>query len=52
MEKIIAYFYCQEDNYKRIHQVSYKIDTTKKEIINDLEHSFGKITIIGYENSN
>ena len=48
-KEILVYFYCQMDDYKNSHCVSYKPDVTKKEIADDLEHSFGKVMIIGYE---
>ena len=47
--EIIVYFYCPMDDYKNSHSVSYKPDTTRKEIADDLEHCFGKVMIIDYE---
>ena len=48
-EKIVE-FYCAEDNFQRCHQVSFRPDTDKKEIVEILTADFGgEIEIIGYE---
>lgn len=47
--EILVYFYCPMDDYKNYHCVSYNPDVSRKEIANDLEHSYGNIMIIGYE---
>ena len=49
IKEILTYFYCPMDDYKNYHCVSYNPDVTRGEIVDDLEHSFGKITIIKYE---
>lgn len=37
------------DDYKNYHCVSYNPDVTRKEIVDDLEHSFENIMIAEYE---
>ena len=49
VKEILAYFYSPMDDYKNCHCVSYNPDVTRKEIADDLEHSFGNIMIIEYE---
>ena len=49
IKEILTYFYCPMDDYKNYHCVSYNPDVTRKEIADDLEHSFGNIMIIKYE---
>ena len=49
IKEILAYFYCSMDDYKNYHCVSYNPDVKRREIADDLEHSFGKIMIIKYE---
>ena len=49
VKEILAYFYSPMDDYKNCHCVSYNSDVTRKEIADDLEHSFGNIMIIEYE---
>ena len=49
VKEILVYFYCLMDNYENSHCVSYNQDVTRKEIADDLEHSFGNIMIIKYE---
>ena len=49
MNEIVAYFYAEEDNYNRMHQVSYLPNLTEDEIADDLFHCWGKVVIVGYE---
>ena len=47
--EIIVEFYCAEDDFQKLHRVSFKPDTDKKEIVEILTSDFGgEIKIIGY----
>ena len=48
IKEIVVSFYCIEDNYERMYEISYKPTTTRKEIITDLEHTWGKVRIVGF----
>lgn len=49
MNEIIVYFEKAEDNYMATYSVSYVYGTTNAEILANLEHSFGKVNVLGYE---
>ena len=49
MKNLIVYFYYTNDVNQVTHSVSYLPTVTPQEIMNDLMHSFGDVTIIGYE---
>lgn len=48
VKEIVVSFYCIEDNYERIHETSYEPTTTRKEIITDLERTWGNVMIVGF----
>ena len=48
VKEIVVSFYCIEDNYERIHEISYEPTTTRKEIITDLERTWGNVMIVGF----
>lgn len=48
VKEIVVSFYCMEDDYERIHEVSYEPTMTRKEITTDLERNWGNVMIVGF----